>query len=147
MCVPAASGLAHAFRSGAGPATAHNSLRDNVLSATPYHRGARGTSVALLVVGTMVGASRTAVRGVHANARLTDALGRKDIMTLIQYLRALLRQDSGQDLLEYALLVALIALVAVGAVTLTGNGVDSIFTAISNQLTTAASGGGGGTAP
>lgn len=70
-------------------------------------------------------------------------------MSLFQYLRALLRQDSGQDLLEYALLVALIALVAVGAVTVTGNGVNSIFTAISGELTTAAgtAGGGGGTAP
>jgi pilus assembly protein Flp/PilA len=63
-------------------------------------------------------------------------------MAFITYLRALLRQESGQDLLEYALLVALIALVAVGAVTLTGGGVQSIFEAISGQLTTAAGGGG-----
>ena len=46
-------------------------------------------------------------------------------MNLITRLRMLLklrRNDSGQDLLEYALLVALIALVAVGAITTTGHG-------------------------
>jgi pilus assembly protein Flp/PilA len=63
-------------------------------------------------------------------------------MAFITYLRALLRQESGQDLLEYALLVALIALVAVGAVTITGTGVQGIFEAISAQLTTAAGAGG-----
>ena len=46
--------------------------------------------------------------------------------------------DEGQDLLEYALLVALIALVAVGAITTTGTGVNSIFEDISSALTTAA---------
>ena len=41
-------------------------------------------------------------------------------MEFINRLRTLARRDEGQDLLEYALLVALIALVAVGAVTLAG---------------------------
>ena len=40
------------------------------------------------------------------------------------------RDEDGQDLLEYALLVALIALVAVGAVQLAGGRVRDIFTAI-----------------
>jgi Flp pilus assembly pilin Flp len=44
------------------------------------------------------------------------------------------RDDSGQDLLEYALLVALIALVAFGAVQLAGNSVNSIFSNIAGQL-------------
>ena len=55
-------------------------------------------------------------------------------MNLITRLRMLRRNDSGQDLLEYALLVALIALVAVGAITLTGTGVSTIFTDISTEL-------------
>ena len=59
-------------------------------------------------------------------------------MNLINRLRALLRKDSGQDLLEYALLVALIALVAVVAVTSTGSGVSTIFNNISGALTNAA---------
>ena len=55
-------------------------------------------------------------------------------MNLITRLRMLRRNDSGQDLLEYALLVALIALVAVGAITTTGTGVSTIFTDISGEL-------------
>lgn len=48
-------------------------------------------------------------------------------MNFIARLRALLRGDSGQDLLEYALLVALIALVAVGAVTTVGTTIQGVF--------------------
>ena len=55
-------------------------------------------------------------------------------MNLITRLRNLLRNDSGQDLLEYALLVALIALVCVGAITATGTNVSAIFDAIAGQL-------------
>ena len=43
----------------------------------------------------------------------------------------------GQDLLEYALLVALIALVAVGAITLAGSNVNKIFGNVAAQLGTA----------
>ena len=62
-------------------------------------------------------------------------------MNLIMRLRSLLRKDSGQDLLEYALLVALIALVAVGMVTASGESVNDIFANISNELDTAAGAG------
>jgi Flp pilus assembly pilin Flp len=55
-------------------------------------------------------------------------------MNLFTRLRALRRNDSGQDILEYALLVALIALVAVGAVTLTGTKVSGIFSAVQGKL-------------
>jgi len=54
-------------------------------------------------------------------------------MNFINRLRSLVREESGQDLLEYALLVALIALVAVGAVTAAGLKVNTIF----NQIATA----------
>ncbi len=56
-------------------------------------------------------------------------------MDLITRLRALARGDEGQDLLEYALLVALIALVAVGAITLAGTNVRTIFNNIATALT------------
>lgn len=59
-------------------------------------------------------------------------------MNFIARLRALLRDTSGQDLLEYALLVALIALVCVAVITSTGTNVQSIFTKISAALSTAA---------
>ncbi len=44
------------------------------------------------------------------------------------------RRDEGQDLLEYALLVALIALVAVGAVTAAGVQVNTIFGQIAGAI-------------
>lgn len=58
-------------------------------------------------------------------------------MNFIARLRALLRDNSGQDLLEYALLVALIALVCVAVITSTGTNVQAIFQSISNALATA----------
>jgi Flp pilus assembly pilin Flp len=55
------------------------------------------------------------------------------MMTLTNLLRSV-RKDEGQDLLEYALLVALIAIVAVGAVTAAGQAVDGIFSQIAGQI-------------
>ena len=55
-------------------------------------------------------------------------------MKAISYLRTLVRDDSGQDLLEYALLVGLIALVAVGAVTAAGGSINAIFSSIAGSL-------------
>ena len=46
---------------------------------------------------------------------------------MTNFLTMLKRNDDGQDLLEYALLVALIAIVAVGAVTTAGQTVATIF--------------------
>jgi len=51
-------------------------------------------------------------------------------------LARMLRDDAAQDLLEYALLVALIALVCVGAISLAGTNVNSIFGQIAGALTT-----------
>jgi pilus assembly protein Flp/PilA len=62
-------------------------------------------------------------------------------MNLITRLRALKRNTAGQDLLEYALLIALIALVAYGAVQLTGTNVNTIFTNIATKLGAAAGAG------
>ena len=45
-------------------------------------------------------------------------------MTIIARLRALTKDAAGQDLLEYALLIALIALVGFGAVQLTAIATD-----------------------
>jgi pilus assembly protein Flp/PilA len=52
-------------------------------------------------------------------------------------LRAFVRDEEGQDLIEYALLVALISLVAVAAVTTAGSAVNNIFTSIAGSLTAA----------
>ena len=55
-------------------------------------------------------------------------------MTWYSYFRALKRETAGQDLLEYALLVALIAIVAVGAVTAAGTTVKTIFNNIATAI-------------
>ena len=53
---------------------------------------------------------------------------------VVTRLRSLVRDDSGQDLLEYALLIALIALGCVVAVTAAGTKVASVFTAIAAAI-------------
>ena len=59
-------------------------------------------------------------------------------MNLISYLRtsvrSFVRNEDAQDLLEYALLVALIAIVAIGAVTAAGGSVKTIFNTIATDL-------------
>ena len=53
---------------------------------------------------------------------------------LVRLVNSFRRNEDGQDLLEYALLVALIALVAVGGVTLAGVRVNDIFAAIAAAI-------------
>jgi Flp pilus assembly pilin Flp len=53
---------------------------------------------------------------------------------LVNFINSVSRNDEGQDLLEYALLVALIALVAVGAVTAAGLQVNTIFNQIASAI-------------
>lgn len=55
-------------------------------------------------------------------------------MILLKHVRGFANDESGQDLLEYALLVTLIALVAFGAVKLAGESVNSLFSNIAAQL-------------
>jgi pilus assembly protein Flp/PilA len=68
----------------------------------------------------------------HGIARRKDAP--EGVMNFITRLQSMVRDDAGQDLLEYALLVALIALVCVAAVTAAGTSVQGIFTAIAAAI-------------
>jgi pilus assembly protein Flp/PilA len=97
-------------------------------------------------------AARSAVRcGVAARPRTADGNSRReprrplasperdafqedDMTALVNFYNSIRRNDEGQDLLEYALLVALIAIVAVGAVTTAGQTVAAIFTDIAAQI-------------
>ena len=56
----------------------------------------------------------------------------------LSFIRRFRRAEEGQDLLEYALLVALIALVALAAVAAAGTSVSGIFNAIATSLAGAA---------
>jgi pilus assembly protein Flp/PilA len=49
-------------------------------------------------------------------------------------MRAFAVNDEGQDLLEYALLIALIAIVCVGVIKTAGTNVQSIFSSIGTSL-------------
>ena len=48
----------------------------------------------------------------------------------------LIRDDSGQDLIEYALLAGFISLVAILAITAVGEGVNSVFGRVDTKLQT-----------
>lgn len=54
--------------------------------------------------------------------------------SLVHYLSSLVRRDEGQDLLEYALLIALIAIVCVAAITLAGTHVRDAFNNIAGSI-------------
>jgi pilus assembly protein Flp/PilA len=60
-------------------------------------------------------------------------------MDFINRLRAFARNEEAQDLIEYALLVGLISLVAVAAITAAGTSVNTIFTNIGAALASAVS--------
>ena len=72
----------------------------------------------------------------HGMARRNAPGG--NVMDLRNRLLAFVNDEEGQDLLEYALLVALIALVAVAAVAAAGGSVSAIFNNIAGQLAKAA---------
>jgi pilus assembly protein Flp/PilA len=52
------------------------------------------------------------------------------MMSMIIRMRTILRNEEGQDLIEYAMLVALIALFCVGAVTFAGGTVRDLFNSV-----------------
>lgn len=54
---------------------------------------------------------------------------------MVAFWNAFWNDESGQDLAEYALLIALIALVVIAAVTLLGQNINTVFTNIANALT------------
>jgi Flp pilus assembly pilin Flp len=56
------------------------------------------------------------------------------MLDLARLITGFSREEDGQDLLEYALLVALIAIVAVASVTAAGVKVSDIFTSIVSKL-------------
>jgi pilus assembly protein Flp/PilA len=87
-----------------------------------FHQASRGRE-----------ATRDRISHTHEIARQGTTRGRTE-MDFITRVQKFVRDDEGQDLLEYALLVALIALVAYGAVQMAGGSVNTIFTNIATQL-------------
>lgn len=56
------------------------------------------------------------------------------ISTLRMYLHLLIKDEKGQDLAEYGLLLVLIAIAVVAAVTALGGQLSSVFSAIKDSL-------------
>ncbi len=55
----------------------------------------------------------------------------------VRALRNLLREESGQDLIEYALVAAVIGLAAVAAMSSLANNVSNAFSAVGSKLSSA----------
>jgi len=53
---------------------------------------------------------------------------------MLNAIRNLKQDESGQDLIEYALIAALLALAAVATMTSLGNKIQSVFTGIDSKL-------------
>jgi pilus assembly protein Flp/PilA len=53
---------------------------------------------------------------------------------MLRLIHALKTREEGQALVEYALIVSLIAVVAIGALTLTGTNVAAILSSIADKL-------------
>ena len=56
---------------------------------------------------------------------------------LMQVLSTLHREESGQDLIEYALLAALIALAATAGMSVVASDINNAFTIIGSKISTA----------
>ena len=56
---------------------------------------------------------------------------------MLQLFKALLQDESGQDLAEYAILIGLIALAVIAAVTLLGGTISTVFNSIGTTLSSA----------
>jgi pilus assembly protein Flp/PilA len=59
---------------------------------------------------------------------------RRRQMKMLQRLFSLLKDDEGQGLAEYALILVLIAVVVIGALTLLGGNIESVFNRIATEI-------------
>ncbi|MGM0599784.1 MAG: Flp family type IVb pilin [Candidatus Rifleibacteriota bacterium] len=62
----------------------------------------------------------------------------------MELIRRFVREEEGQGLVEYALIIGLIAVVAIAALTASGGSISSIFNTISGKLSDAETTVGGG---
>ena len=60
---------------------------------------------------------------------------------MMKLVTRLVREDQGQDLIEYALLAAFIALAATAAMILLGGSISGFFNSVTGRLDTAAAAG------
>jgi pilus assembly protein Flp/PilA len=53
---------------------------------------------------------------------------------LMTYMRAAFKREEGQALVEYALILSLVSIVAVGALTLIGTNVNTVLNSVAGSL-------------
>jgi pilus assembly protein Flp/PilA len=131
-------GRAVAARHERAAIAARHAPQPQAFTEVPFDRACAVCGVAqplrlrrrLAVVQQLLAACRT------QHARIAARGGIE--MNLMNHVNAFVRDEEGQDLIEYALLVALISLVCVLALTEAGTQVNNIFTAIKDKLTDAA---------
>ena len=94
--------------------------------------GGKVVAVFNAIVAAIPGVTRsgTRLRRLTESSVRVEGRARRIVMDLIARLRSFARNDEGQDLIEYAMLVALIALFCVVAVTAAGGKVAEVFNAI-----------------
>jgi Flp pilus assembly pilin Flp len=51
-----------------------------------------------------------------------------------QFLRKLWRQDEGQDIAEYAVMLAVILVIVVGTIRLIGSNANNVFSSVSSSI-------------
>lgn len=71
---------------------------------------------------------------------MCEITGKEDC-DVTQLIHRLVRDEEGQDLIEYALLAGFISLVAVAAITSVGTGVNSVYNAVDSQVQAIPGGG------
>jgi pilus assembly protein Flp/PilA len=69
------------------------------------------------------------------------------ITQMKKLLAKFIRDDAGQDLIEYGLLIGIITVGAIAAITTIGPKVETYFSTLSGNLPDAPGGGGGAPAP
>ena len=62
------------------------------------------------------------------------------MQNFVSFITRLVREEEGQDMVEYALILGLISIVAVVAVGLTGDAVLAIWNAVATEVGNAAAG-------
>jgi pilus assembly protein Flp/PilA len=65
-------------------------------------------------------------------------------MVMRTILRRFLHEDEAATAIEYGLIAGLVAVVIIGALTLTGTSLQSVFNTVATQLATVAGSGGSG---
>jgi pilus assembly protein Flp/PilA len=132
------------------PLTKSAGAYTNFVSAVAIGGGVTGRHPHLLMDRYLVrrpalaGVSRMQVAEVVRPLRLPSHLGvalpsrrptrRNNMIRIVEFVNSLRRREEGQDLLEYALLIALIALVCIVAVTAAGVKVEAVFNAITAAI-------------